>query len=279
MAGSRGVRDCRRALRAHADGRPRLMGIINCTPDSFHSASRSGDVERALQMIAEGADWIDIGGESTRPGAEAVSIEQELNRVIPVISELRNSSDVWISVDTRHPEVAAAALDVGADMINDVSGLRDPNMLELIAQRGCAVCIMHMQGEPQDMQENPTYLNVFKEVYAQLLNKARELVDFGQDIENIVLDPGFGFGKTLQHNLDLLQDIERGPEGFAILWGVSRKSMIGAITEREETADRLPGTLAVATQAQRLGVDILRVHDVAEHLDVAKMNSAINGGV
>jgi len=255
------------------------MGIINCTPDSFHSASRSGDVERALQMIAEGADWIDIGGESTRPGAEAVSIEQELNRVIPVISELRSSSDVWISVDTRHPEVAAAALDTGADMVNDVSGLRDPKMLELIAQRGCAVCIMHMQGEPGDMQENPTYLNVFEEVYAQLLSKARELVDLGHDTENIVLDPGFGFGKTLQHNLDLLQDIERGPEGFSILWGASRKSMIGAITERDETADRLPGTLAVATQAQKLGVDILRVHDVAEHLDVAKMNSAINGGV
>ena len=279
MAGSRGVRDCRRALRAHPDGRPRIMGIVNCTPDSFHPASRSIDLELTKQMLAEEVDWIDIGGESTRPGADFVPVDEELNRVIPLIKELRKISDSWISIDTRRPEVAAAALDAGADMVNDVSGLRNPEMMQLVVNRGCAVCIMHMQGEPSNMQNNPTYEDVFDEVYSELLSKARELVKAGHDAEKIVLDPGFGFGKNLQHNLKLLQKIERGDEGFAILWGVSRKSMIGTITGRKDSSERLPGTLAVAMHAQRLGVDILRVHDVAEHTDVAKMLSAIERGV
>lgn len=279
MAGSRGVRDCRRALRAHPDGRPRLMGIVNCTPDSFHPASRSIDLELTQQMLDEEVDWIDIGGESTRPGADFVSVEEELNRVIPLIKKIREISDSWISIDTRRPEVAAAALDVGADMVNDVSGLRDPKMMQLVVNRGCAVCIMHMQGEPSNMQNNPTYENVFDEVYSELLSKARELVKAGHDAEKIVLDPGFGFGKNLQHNLELLEKIERGDEDFSILWGVSRKSMIGTITGREDSSERLPGTLAVAMHAQRLGVDILRVHDVAEHTDVAKMLSAIERGI
>lgn len=279
MAGYRGVRDCRRALRAHPDGRPRIMGIVNCTPDSFHPASRSIDLELTKQMLAEEVDWIDIGGESTRPGADFVPVDEELNRVIPLIKELRKISDSWISIDTRRPEVAAAALDAGADMVNDVSGLRNPEMMQLVVNRGCAVCIMHMQGEPSNMQNNPTYEDVFDEVYSELLSKARELVKAGHDAEKIVLDPGFGFGKNLQHNLKLLQKIERGDEGFAILWGVSRKSMIGTITGRKDSSERLPGTLAVAMHAQRLGVDILRVHDVAEHTDVAKMLSAIERGV
>jgi len=278
MAGSAGRRDCRKALRAHADGRPRLMGIVNCTPDSFHPASRGGGIEDALRMIREGADWIDVGGESTRPGAKEISIEEEMSRVIPVIKGIRMESDIYISIDTRNHEVARAALEAGADMVNDVSGLRDHRMLTLVAQEGCPVCIMHMQGEPGNMQMKPSYENVFEEVYSSLLETARELVSNGHDPENIILDPGFGFGKTLHHNLELLSSLERGEERFAILWGASRKSMIGILTDKEEIDERLPGTLAVAAQAHRLGVDILRVHDVAEHLDLCKVLAAIEGG-
>ncbi|MCS5536909.1 MAG: dihydropteroate synthase [Candidatus Poseidoniaceae archaeon] len=278
MAGSAGGRDCRDALRAHSDGRPRLMGIINCTPDSFHPASRGGGVEDALNMVREGVEWVDIGGESTRPGADSVSIEEELSRVIPIIEGIRVQSDIYISIDTRNHEIARAALDAGADMVNDVSGLRDPEMLALVVEKDCPVCIMHMQGEPRDMQVKPSYENAFEEVYSSLLETARQLVAAGHEPETIVLDPGFGFGKTLQHNLELMGSLERGDEGFAILWGASRKSMIASMTDKEAIEERLPGTLAVAAQAQRLGVDILRVHDVAEHLDLCKVLAAIGKG-
>ena len=254
------------------------MGIINCTPDSFHPSSRGGDVEKALNMIQEGADWIDVGGESTRPRADFVSIEEELSRVIPVINGIRSESEIHISIDTRNHIVARAALEAGADMINDVSGLRDPEMLALVVEKDCPVCIMHMQGEPKSMQEKPNYENVFEEVYASLLVTARQLVAAGHDSETIVLDPGFGFGKTLQHTLELMDSLERGNEGFAILWGASRKSMIASLTSRKDSEERLPGTLAVAAQAHRLGVDLLRVHDVTEHLDLCKVLAAMERG-
>jgi len=262
------------ALSAYSDGRPRLMGIINCTPDSFHQGSQHGDLQKALQMIEEGADWIDIGGESTRPGSHPVTIEQEINRTITVIKQLRGKSDCFISIDTRHHEVAQAALQAGADMINDVSGLRDPKMFDLVLSSACAVSIMHMKGEPKEMQDNPAYDDVFKEVYHQLIETARRLVNAGHDPNLIVLDPGIGFGKTLEHNLTLLRDLDRGDD-FKILWGTSRKSMFKEICGRNNSSERLAATLATAAQGQKLGVDILRVHDIKEHLDLGKVLAAL----
>ena len=225
-------------------------------------------------MLDEGADWIDIGGESTRPGSQPVTIEQEINRTITIIEQLRSKSDCFISIDTRHQKVAHAALQAGADMINDVAGLRDPKMFDLVLSSGCAVCIMHMKGEPKEMQNDPSYGDVFKEVYHQLIETARKLVSAGHDPNLIVLDPGIGFGKTLEHNLALLRDLDRGDD-FRILWGTSRKSMFKEICGRENSSERLAATLATAAQAQKLGVDILRVHDIKEHLDLGKVLVAL----
>lgn len=260
-----------------------VMGILNITPDSFHEESRKTTVASAvkagLKMWEMGATWVDIGGESTRPNADLVSIEEELNRVIPVIRALRNAhSDGLISIDTRRPEVARAALDAGADIINDVSGLRDPEMVNLILESGCGVCIMHMQGTPQTMQKKPEYDDCAQEVSSQLLETARGLVAAGHPPECIALDPGIGFGKTHQHNLELLQrhELLRGNEGFAILWGVSRKSIVGQLTGHSDPADRLSGTLALAAFAFQEGIDIVRVHDVQEHIDLFKVLNAVD---
>lgn len=260
-----------------------VMGILNITPDSFHEESRKTTVDSAvkagLKMWEMGATWVDIGGESTRPNADLVSIEEELNRVIPVIRALRNAhSDGLISIDTRRPEVARAALDAGADIINDVSGLRDPEMVNLILESGCGVCIMHMQGTPQTMQKKPEYDDCALEVSSQLLETARGLVAAGHPPECIALDPGIGFGKTHQHNLELLQrhELLRGNEGFAILWGVSRKSIVGQLTGHSDPADRLSGTLALAAFAFQEGIDIVRVHDVQEHIDLFKVLNAVD---
>jgi len=255
-------------------GIPKIMGIVNVTPDSFHAESRFGDVERGIAMWESGATWIDVGGESTRPNAEQVGIEEERSRVIPVIKGLRGSNpDGFISVDTRHVEVAKAALDAGADMINDVSGLRDPEMFELVVNSGCAVCVMHMQGNPENMQVNPSYVDAFSEVSEHLENVANKLVARGHPANMICLDPGIGFGKNLQHNLDLL----KAPisENYPTLWGVSRKSIIGMLTETPNPADRLPGTIASSIHAMRLGIDILRVHDVSENIEALKMYSEL----
>ncbi|HIF04149.1 MAG TPA: dihydropteroate synthase, partial [Candidatus Poseidoniales archaeon] len=188
-------------LRRRPDGRPRLMGILNVTPDSFHAKSRvssSDAVKVGTQMIADGADWLDVGGESTRPGASPVSIEEELQRVIPVISALiENHPSILISIDTRRASVAEAALRAGASMINDVSGLRSQEMFDLVVESGCAVCIMHMQGEPDGMQSNPAYSDVRTEVEANLVETASSLVSDGHDPALICLDPGIGFGKDL----------------------------------------------------------------------------------
>jgi len=252
-------------LEGSGKSRPLVMGIINATPDSFHKSSREGGVERAMQMIAEGADWIDIGGESTRPGANPISIDEELSRVIPLVSEI--SKHCKVSIDTRNHEVASKALEAGASMINDVSGLRDPAMFELVIDSGCEVCIMHMLGEPGNMQKDPKYEDVNHEVNHYLISKARELVERGHSIDKIHLDPGIGFGKTLEHNIQLLQSSEN-LRPYSILWGVSRKSMIGQICNQPETENRLAGSLAVAAKGFYEGIDIIRVHDVREHSDL-----------
>ena len=262
--------DLRPFLRRRPDGRCRLMGILNTTPDSFYAASRvdlDSAVERGLEMWASGADWVDVGGESTRPGAEPVDEIEEIKRTIPVIKALRNANPSGlISIDTRRVGVAKAALDAGANMVNDVSGLRDPDMFDLIVERGCAVCIMHMLGEPGNMQSNPNYIDTFAEVYQSLNLVASRLVEKGYDSDLICLDPGIGFGKTLTHNLELLHS--RSKSNYSILWGVSRKSMFNHLLGREKSDERLAGTLGVAAHAMMEGVDVLRVHDVKEHSDL-----------
>ena len=241
------------------------MGIINATPDSFHSNSRNGTIDLAKTMIENGADWIDIGGESTRPGAESISIEEEISRILPIVKEISKHANV--SVDTRNHHVAKIALENGAKMINDVSGLRDNRMADLVVEKGCSVCIMHMLGEPGNMQNNPNYQNVCSEVFSYLKEKADDLVERGHPVDKIFLDPGIGFGKLLQHNLELLKNsLDLRP--YQILWGVSRKSMIGQICDQEDTEYRLAGSLAVASEAFSKGIDVIRVHDVREHHDL-----------
>ena len=253
--------------------RPRIMGILNTTDDSFYAGSRTMDEEatqRGAAMVDAGASWVDIGGESTRPGAAPVSVETELMRVLPVIQGLRDARpDALISIDTRHAKVAEAALEAGADMVNDVSGLRDPAMMELVLRTGCAVCIMHMQGEPKTMQVEPQYSDVVNEVSAVLAQTKQTLIEQGHPPELIVIDPGIGFGKTHEHNLELLGAGRRlllsdGP----LLWGVSRKSVVGHLTGHADPADRLPGTLGLAAVAHEMHIDLLRVHDVQAHVDL-----------
>jgi len=228
----------------------------------------------ALEMIGNGANWIDVGGESTRPGAESVSIEEEIARVIPIVAELSKIANV--SIDTRNVEVARKALEAGAKMINDVSGLRDSEMMDLVLEAECEVCIMHMLGEPGNMQDNPSYDDVSAEVNGYLLSKARELVERGHSMDKIHLDPGIGFGKTLEHNISLLKSsLELRP--YSILWGVSRKSMIGELCNQPKTEQRLAGSLAVAAKAFDMGIDIIRVHDVREHVDLFSVLEKLEG--
>ena len=252
---------------------PRIMGIVNATDDSFFAGSRSMEndaVSKGLAMWSNGATWVDVGGESTRPGASPVDTATELLRVIPVIEGLRAAhADGLISIDTRHAAVAKAALEAGADMVNDVSGLQDPGMLNVVLEAGCAVCVMHMQGEPGTMQENPTYNDVVLEVGTSLETVKQALVSRGHPAELIVVDPGIGFGKTQAHNIELLE-AGRGllkSEG-PLLWGVSRKSIVGHLTGQDEPANRLHGTLGLAAVAMNKGIDLVRVHDVEAHQDL-----------
>ena len=264
------------SIRKANQGRPLLMGILNITPDSFYSNSRySADdaVKKAQLMIKNGADWVDIGGESTRPGASAVSIDEEIERVIPVIKQLRaDDESIMISIDTRNHQVARLALENGANMVNDVSGLRDKNMVDLIIETKCAVCIMHMNGEPGSMQQNPEYDDVVEEVASYLEQQAQMLIDRGLPKELILIDPGIGFGKTQQHNLLLMKSAKRFQDlGLGLLWGVSRKSIIGHMTGKQNASERLAGTLASSLYGAQMGVDILRVHDIDEHNDFFKV--------
>ena len=274
--------DWRPMLKRREDGFPRIMGVVNVTPDSFHARSRSSDinhaVETAMKMASEGADWIDIGGESTRPGASPVTIEDELSRVIPAIEAIRSQlPDVCIAIDSRRSEVARQALNSGADMVNDVSAMSEPVMLSVVSEHDCPVCIMHMRGLPENMQDDPSYDDVVREVRGYLGKVAGLLMDEGVKPSQIIADPGIGFGKTLEHNIALLSSGRSivPDERMSLMWGVSRKSMFLDLLGREDSEDRLAGTLGVAAISPEKEVDIIRVHDVAEHSDSFKAMKAV----
>ncbi len=259
--------------------RPLLMGIVNVTPDSFSDGGQHAHAQSAIaharQLVAEGADIIDIGGESTRPGALPVSVQDELARVLPVIAALRDSGAA-ISVDTCKPEVMQAALEAGADMINDVTGMRQPEAQRVIAAHPrCGVCLMHMQGEPRTMQSNPQYQNVVHEVKAELVAQAQLLEQLGVKSTRISLDPGLGFGKTLEHNYQLLQGLAQLVQsGYPIVLGASRKSMIGAVTGKP-VDQRLSGSIAAALAGVARGAAVVRVHDVGATQDALKVWQAV----
>ena len=255
------------------------MGILNITPDSFSDGGRwlgkSEAIQHALAMQDAGADIIDVGGESTRPGAEAVSLRQELDRVIPVIEAIVPSLSVPISIDTSKPEVMREAVAAGAGMINDIYALRIDGAVQAAIDMKVPVCLMHMQGEPRVMQDNPVYKDVGDEVRQFLLERARQCEQAGLQRHNIILDPGFGFGKTLQQNLDLFHSLpELVATGYPVLVGISRKNMIGQLTGRE-LAERTPGSIAAAMLSTQAGAAIVRVHDVAETLDALKVATAL----
>jgi dihydropteroate synthase len=260
------------------------MGIINVTPDSFYDGGKRFDSARAaadgFDMIASGAEILDIGGESTRPGAQPVSLDEELRRVLPVIRELRKVSRVPISVDTYKEAVARAALDVGADIVNDISALRfDPGMAELVAGEGVPIILMHMQGEPRTMQREPHYGDVVREVREFLAERARSANQAGIAQEQIIIDPGIGFGKTLAHNLALLKNLQSLKSvGQPLLIGVSRKAFIGKILSAAAPEERLEGSLAAAVAAALSGANILRVHDVSETVRAVRVADAIRLG-
>jgi dihydropteroate synthase len=257
--------------------RPLVMGILNVTPDSFSDGgrflSRGDALARAEQMLADGADMIDIGGESTRPGSQPVPLDEELERVIPIVEALR-SMNVPLSVDTYKPAVMRAALDAGADMINDVWGLRREGAIEAVAGSQCGLCVMHMLGEPQTMQaREPVYRDVVEEVREFFEERVDTLTKAGISSDRICLDPGYGFGKTEQHNYALLACLaETRPAGthFPLLVGMSRKSMLGAVTGRK-TGERVAAGVAAAVCAAQRGAVIIRVHDVAPILDGLKV--------
>lgn len=258
--------------------RPLIMGVVNITPDSFsdggqHFSARLA-VAHARKLVKEGADLIDLGGESTRPGAAPVSEEQELQRVLPVLNEL---SDLCVSVDTRRPGVMRAAIAAGASMINDVEALGAPGALEAVAASSCAVCLMHKKGEPATMQHDPRYGDVLGEVKAFLEQRVSHARAAGIAAGRIVVDPGFGFGKTAGHNLELLRRLgEFSSLGVPLLAGLSRKSILQKLTGRP-VGERLAGSLALALLALQGGATILRVHDVKETRDVIAVWQAFDG--
>ena len=257
---------------------PCVMGIVNVTPDSFSDGGRHYDrdaaIEAGLRMVEEGAAIVDVGGESTRPGAAAVSPQQEIDRVVPVIEGLARRTAAVLSVDTSKPAVIRAALQAGAHLVNDVRALRVPGALEEAARAQAAVCVMHMRGEPADMQSDPHYDDVVGEIHAFLRERVAACLAAGIDPRSICVDPGIGFGKTLSHNLDLLRHVRSFTDlGGPVLIGVSRKSMIGIITGRPAT-DRLAGSLALATLAVEHGAAIIRAHDVADTVAAVRVTAA-----
>lgn len=260
--------------------RPRIMGIVNVTPDSFSDGAGHASIEAAvahgLQLAAEGADILDVGGESTRPGAVPVSLEEELSRVLPVIGQLAQHTSIPISVDTYKPEVMRAAVAAGAGMINDIRALRAPGALEVAATTGAAVVLMHMQGEPCSMQVAPEYADVVGEVHRFLIERVFAAEMAGIDKRRIVVDPGFGFGKTTAHNLALLAQLRKLTElGLPILAGLSRKRSVGEITDRAEPQQRVYGSVAAHLIAVQHGAAIVRVHDVAATVDALKFWEAL----
>lgn len=261
---------------------PRVMGILNRTPDSFSDGGAYAGLDAALQhardMARDGADIIDVGGESTRPGAAPVSLQEELDRVIPVIERLAREFDTPLSVDTSKPEVMGAAVKAGAAMINDVYALRRPGALEAAARSRAVVCLMHMQGEPRSMQKDPHYRDVVREVADFLKERADAALAAGIPHDKLVLDPGFGFGKTLEHNLELLQRLpDLAASGYPLLVGLSRKSMIGTLLGGVPPDGRLQGSIAAALMAAQRGARILRVHDVAATVEALRITAALTG--
>jgi dihydropteroate synthase len=260
--------------------RPRVIGIVNVTPDSFSDGGEHAALEAAiahgLRLAEEGADALDIGGESTRPGARDVSIDEELRRVIPVIEALAQQTSLPISIDTSKPEVMRAAVAAGAGMINDVYALRRDGALDTAASLGVPVVLMHMQGEPRSMQDAPGYDDVVAEVHRFLAERIFAAEMAGIDKKRIVVDPGFGFGKTSAHNLLLLSQLERFTElGVPVLAGLSRKKTIGELTGRDNPHDRVHGSVAAALIAAQRGAKLLRVHDVAATIDALKVWNAV----
>jgi len=259
------------------------MGVLNLTPDSFSDgadlASPMAAADRAAQMTAEGADWLDVGGESTRPGAAPVGEAEELARVIPAIDAIWARTAAPISIDTMKPAVARAAIAAGASLWNDVYALRAPGALETAAELGCGVVLMHMQGEPATMQADPRYDDVVAEVVQFLEARARAAIAAGVARERVWLDPGLGFGKTLAHNLELIRGLPRLADlGFPVIVGASRKGMIRALDpSAAAAADRLGGSLAIALAAARAGAAMVRVHDVRETVQALTVDAAIHG--
>lgn len=264
----------------HLNKRTHLMGILNITPDSFSDGGRFVDPDKALshaiRMAEDGADIIDVGGESSRPGAEPVSIEEEVKRVVPIIEKLAAMISTPISIDTYRAEVARRALDAGAAMVNDISALRmDEGMLSLIAERKVPVVLMHMQGTPRDMQENPQYQSVVGEICTFLRERIQLCLGAGITSERIVIDPGIGFGKTVDHNLEIMKHLSEFKSlGYPLLIGTSRKSFVGKVLGLP-TEERLEGTAATVAYAVTQGADVVRVHDVKEMVRVVRMADSI----
>lgn len=264
----------------HLD-RPLMMGVVNVTPDSFSDGGRylapDAAVAHANRLIEEGADILDVGGESSRPGAAPVPVDEELERVLPVLDALRDAA-VPVSIDTVKPEVMRAALERGASMVNDINALRTPGAAAAVAASSAAVCLMHMQGEPRTMQVEPCYVDVVAEVKAYLAERAAAAEAAGIARTRIVLDPGFGFGKTVAHNLTLLRELERLAElGYPLMAGLSQKSTLGALTGRA-AGERTSASVAAALLAVQHGARIVRVHDVAATRDALAILAAVERG-
>jgi dihydropteroate synthase len=263
--------------------RPRVVGILNVTPDSFSDGgqfpSAQAAVEHGLRLAEEGADMLDVGGESTRPGASEITLDEELRRVIPVIEQLAAHTSLPIAVDTSKPEIMRAAVAAGAGMINDVYALRREGALDAAAELRVPICLMHMQGEPRSMQDEPQYEDVVGEVHRFLTDRLFVCEMAGIDRRKVMVDPGFGFGKTLEHNLALLRRLQRFAElGSGVYVGLSRKRMIGTLTGRQDPAQRAAGSAAAALIAAQRGARMLRVHDVAPTVDALKVWHAVQAG-
>ncbi|WP_372972852.1 dihydropteroate synthase [Marinobacter sp.] len=260
-------------------GRCHVMGIVNVTPDSFSDGGRYNSVElavqRAREMVADGAAFVDVGGESTRPGAAPVSEQEELDRVCPVVEAIARDVDTVISVDTSTPSVIRETARLGAGLVNDVRALEREGAVDAAVEAGLPVCLMHMKGAPGTMQQNPEYRHVVRDVATYLMDRVRVCEAAGIPAEKILLDPGFGFGKTLEHNLQLLTALEQlRVLGYPLLVGMSRKTMLGQITGRE-VSERLPASLAAATISALKGASVIRVHDVRETVDAVKVVEAV----
>ncbi|CAH6942425.1 dihydropteroate synthase [Vibrio chagasii] len=260
--------------------RPHVMGILNVTPDSFSDGGKFNSLDNALQqaerMVQAGVSIIDIGGESTRPGAPDVSLEEELARVIPAIKAIRAKFDVWISIDTSKAEVMRQAVEAGADLINDVRALQEPGALQVAADANVPICLMHMKGQPRTMQANPSYDDVLQDVEAFLQERVEACEAVGISKDQLILDPGFGFGKTIEHNYHLLAHLEKFHSlGLPVLAGMSRKSMIFKLLDKVP-ADCMVASVTCATIAAMKGAQIIRVHDVEETLEAMKIIKVMN---